>query len=132
MWRGRAGQVKPWVTWADVLTALRVPLAVAFPFVHHAGAQLRELAGRGGARSRRGQAVHGGGVSHRGAVRAAAPGRDRRRPGARHRGGARVPRRLDRAALGVYAIWDYGRAATRGGRSVTPDAAGAREEGERS
>jgi len=25
--------VKPWVTWADLLTALRVPLAVAFPFV---------------------------------------------------------------------------------------------------
>jgi len=23
------------VTWADVLTALRVPLAIAFPFVHH-------------------------------------------------------------------------------------------------
>jgi cardiolipin synthase (CMP-forming) len=26
--------VKPWVTWADLLTALRVPLAVVFPFVH--------------------------------------------------------------------------------------------------
>src|SRR2546422_6270118 len=36
------------------------------------------------------------------------------------------------AAIGLYAIWDYGRAATRGGRSVTPEAAGAREEGERS
>src|SRR5438128_11138202 len=44
MWRGRAGQVKPWVTWADVLTALRVPLAVAFPFVHHPGAQLGGVA----------------------------------------------------------------------------------------
>src|SRR5437879_5841049 len=44
MWRGRAGQVKPWVTWADVLTALRVPLAVAFPFVHHPGAQLAVVA----------------------------------------------------------------------------------------
>src|SRR5256886_15256346 len=44
MWRGRAGQVKPWVTWADVLTALRVPLAVAFPFVHHPGAQLGVVA----------------------------------------------------------------------------------------
>src|SRR5437879_13872189 len=44
MWRGRAGQVKPWVTWADVLTALRVPLAVEFPFVHHPGAQLGVVA----------------------------------------------------------------------------------------
>src|SRR3989442_15770061 len=44
MWRGRAGQVKPWVTWADVLTALRVPLAVAFPFVRHPGAQLGVVA----------------------------------------------------------------------------------------
>src|SRR5256712_11453821 len=44
MWRRRAGQVKPWVTWADVLTALRVPLAVAFPFVHHPGAQLGVVA----------------------------------------------------------------------------------------
>src|SRR3989442_5301954 len=44
MWRGRAGQVKPWVTWADALTALRVPLAVAFPFVHHPGAQLGVVA----------------------------------------------------------------------------------------
>src|SRR5712691_1853361 len=44
MWRGRAGQVKPWVTWADLLTALRVPLAIAFPFVHHPGAQLGVVA----------------------------------------------------------------------------------------
>ncbi|HVH08544.1 MAG TPA: CDP-alcohol phosphatidyltransferase family protein [Gemmatimonadales bacterium] len=26
--------MKPWVTWADLLTALRLPLAAAFPFVH--------------------------------------------------------------------------------------------------
>jgi phosphatidylglycerophosphate synthase len=32
--------VKPWVTWADLLTALRVPLALAFPFVRHPAAQL--------------------------------------------------------------------------------------------
>jgi cardiolipin synthase (CMP-forming) len=32
--------VKPWVTWADLLTGLRVPLAVAFPFVHQPAAQL--------------------------------------------------------------------------------------------
>jgi phosphatidylglycerophosphate synthase len=32
--------VKPWVTWADLLTALRVPLALAFPFVRHPGWQL--------------------------------------------------------------------------------------------
>ena len=38
--RGWEEQVKPWVTWADLLTALRVPLAVAFPFVHHPGWQL--------------------------------------------------------------------------------------------
>jgi len=28
------GQVKPWLTPADALTSLRVPLAAAFPFVH--------------------------------------------------------------------------------------------------
>ncbi len=32
--------MKPWVTWADLLTALRVPLALAFPFVRHPGWQL--------------------------------------------------------------------------------------------
>jgi len=32
--------VKPWVTWADLLTALRVPLAIAFPFVRHPAWQL--------------------------------------------------------------------------------------------
>jgi len=32
--------VKPWVTWADLLTALRVPLGIAFPFVHRPGWQL--------------------------------------------------------------------------------------------
>jgi len=32
--------VKPWVTWADLLTALRIPLAVAFPFVLQRGWQL--------------------------------------------------------------------------------------------
>src|SRR5207237_8711241 len=34
------GQVKPWVTWADLLTALRVPLGIAFPFVHRPAWQL--------------------------------------------------------------------------------------------
>src|SRR5207247_618820 len=38
--RGWEEQVKPWVTWADLLTALRVPLAVAVPFVHHPSWQL--------------------------------------------------------------------------------------------
>lgn len=28
------GQVKPWMTRADLLTALRLPLAAAFPFAH--------------------------------------------------------------------------------------------------
>jgi CDP-diacylglycerol--glycerol-3-phosphate 3-phosphatidyltransferase/cardiolipin synthase len=32
--------VKPWVKTADLLTALRIPLAVLFPFVGHAGWQL--------------------------------------------------------------------------------------------
>jgi phosphatidylglycerophosphate synthase len=32
--------VKPWVTWADLLTGLRVPLAIAFPFVHQPAARL--------------------------------------------------------------------------------------------
>ncbi|PYO41500.1 MAG: CDP-alcohol phosphatidyltransferase [Gemmatimonadetes bacterium] len=36
----REGQVKPWVTPADLLTALRLPLAAAFPFVHGAAWQL--------------------------------------------------------------------------------------------
>src|SRR5438477_509996 len=40
MGRRREGQVKPWVTWADLLTALRLPLAAAFPFVHRPAAQL--------------------------------------------------------------------------------------------
>lgn len=32
--------MNPWVTWADVLTALRIPLAVLFPFLHTVGLQL--------------------------------------------------------------------------------------------
>ncbi len=32
--------MKPWVRWADLLTALRVPLAVAFPFVREPAWQL--------------------------------------------------------------------------------------------
>src|SRR5207244_8242617 len=36
----REGQVKPWVTRADLLTALRLPLAAAFPFVHQPEWQL--------------------------------------------------------------------------------------------
>src|SRR2546430_5296625 len=36
----REGQVKPWVTRADLLTALRLPLAAAFPFVHQPMRQL--------------------------------------------------------------------------------------------
>ena len=32
--------MKPLVTWADLLTALRLPLAVAFPFVHRPALQL--------------------------------------------------------------------------------------------
>src|SRR5213078_37105 len=36
----REEQVKPWVTRADLLTALRLPLAAAFPFVHAPAWQL--------------------------------------------------------------------------------------------
>src|SRR2546421_11210413 len=36
----RERQVKPWVTRADLLTALRLPLAAAFPFVHQPEWQL--------------------------------------------------------------------------------------------
>src|SRR3989442_1683102 len=42
--RGREGQVKPWVTGADVLTALRIPLAVVFPFLRHPAGQLGAVA----------------------------------------------------------------------------------------
>src|SRR3989454_1535184 len=82
-----------------------------------AGAPLRQLAGGGGARSGRGQAVHGCGVSDGGALGPAAPDRDRGRPGARHRGGARVPRRVDRATPG-----DAAGAGRRQGRHRVPAA----------
>lgn len=36
----RDGQVKPWVTGADVVTALRLPLAALFPFVRQPAWQL--------------------------------------------------------------------------------------------
>lgn len=36
--------MKPWVTWADVLTALRIPLAVLFPFVRAPSGQLAIVA----------------------------------------------------------------------------------------
>jgi len=36
----REGQVKPWVTPADLLTALRLPLAAVFPFVQRPAWQL--------------------------------------------------------------------------------------------
>jgi len=35
--------VKPWLTWADLLTALRVPLAIAFPFARPPAWQLAVL-----------------------------------------------------------------------------------------
>ena len=37
--------MKPWVTWADLLTGLRVPLAVAFPFVPSPAWRLALVAG---------------------------------------------------------------------------------------
>src|SRR2546427_257993 len=41
---GREGQVKPWMTGADVLTALRIPVAVVFPFLRHPAGQLGAVA----------------------------------------------------------------------------------------
>ncbi len=35
--------MKPWGTWADVVTALRLPLAVLFPFVHRPGMLARRV-----------------------------------------------------------------------------------------
>lgn len=32
--------MKPWITWADALTALRIPLAIAFPFLRSPAWQL--------------------------------------------------------------------------------------------
>src|SRR2546427_329992 len=191
MWRGRAGQVKPWVTWADVLTALRVPLAVAFPFVHHPGAQLAVVAvvaatdffdgmlarrfgsSRAGAvldpvadklfmaaafltvaRSGRLHPVEIVGVLTRDIVAALAflgvwIGR---RPAAlpARAGGKAVtvcqlltlvafiadspfvrPLAWATAAIGLDAVWDHGRAATRARRSVTAAATREREEGQK-
>src|SRR3989475_9859205 len=42
--RDNAGQVKPWVTAADIATALRFPLAALFPLVHSPGWQLAIVA----------------------------------------------------------------------------------------
>src|SRR2546425_1221780 len=106
MWCGRAGQVKPWVTWADVLTALRVPLAVAFPFVHHPAAQLGVVAAVAVCQLLTLVAF----IADSSFVR---------------------PLAWATAAIGLYAIWDYGRAATRAGRSVTAAAAREREEGQK-
>src|SRR2546427_1119631 len=191
MWRGRAGQVKPWVTWADVLTALRVPLAVAFPFVHHPGAQLGVVAAvavtdffdgmlarrfgssRAGAvldpvadklfmaaafltvaRSGRLHPIEIAGVLARDIVAALAflgVGIGRRPATLPARAGGKAvtvgqlltllafipdssvvrPLGWATAAVGLYAIWDYGRAATRAGRSVTATAAGERQEGQK-
>ena len=40
MARGRVGQVKRWISAVDALTALRIPLAILFPFVHRPVLQL--------------------------------------------------------------------------------------------
>jgi len=184
--------VKPWVTWADLLTALRVPLAVAFPFVRHPGAQLGVVAAVAATDFFDGMLARRFGSSRAGAVldpvadklfmaaaflTVARSGRLHpleivgvlardivaalaflgvwigRRPATlpARAGGKAVtvcqlltlvafiadspfvrPLAWATAAIGLYAIWDYSRAATRAGRSVTPEAAGAREEGERS
>ena len=182
--------MKPWVTWADVLTALRVPLAVAFPFVHHPGAQLAVVAAVAATDFFDGMLARRFGSSRAGAVldpvadklfmaaaflTVARSGRLHpieivgvltrdivaalaflgawigRRPATlpARAGGKAVtvcqlltlvafiadsplvrPLAWATAAIGLYAIWDYGRAATRAGRSVIPEATAAREEGE--
>jgi len=168
--------VKPWVTWADLLTALRVPLAVAFPFVHHPGWQLGLVGAAAASDFFDGMLARRFGSSRAGAILdpvadklfmaaafvtvagrrllhpmeiVAVLARDivavlgslggwlLRRPVAlpARAGGKAVTvlqlltlaavvtdspyaRRLAwaTAAVGLYAIWDYGRVATRGGR----------------
>ena len=73
--------MKPWVTWADLLTGLRVPLAVAFPFVPSPAWRLALVV-----------------------AAAASDFFD-----------GMLARRLAwaTAGVGLYAIWDYGRAAAR-------------------
>jgi phosphatidylglycerophosphate synthase len=165
--------VKPWITWADALTAIRIPLALAFPFLESPVWQLGVvglaaasdvfdglLARRLGA-SRAGtvldpiadklfMAVAFLTIAHRGALHPieilAVLGRDivavlgflgswiLRRPMAlpARAGGKAVtvgqiltlaasiaesplvrPLAWSTAAVGLYAIWDYGRAAAR-------------------
>ncbi len=168
--------MKPWVTWADLLTALRVPLAVAFPFVHHPGWQLGLVGAAAASDFFDGMLARRFGSSRAGAILdpvadklfmaaafvtvagrrllhpmeiVAVLARDivavlgslggwlLRRPVAlpARAGGKAVTvlqlltlaavvtdspyaRRLAwaTAAVGLYAIWDYGRVATRGGR----------------
>src|SRR6266566_3774376 len=66
----REGQVKPWVTRADLLTALRLPLAAAFPFVHQPEWQLALVgaAADPAAGPRRWQGGHGAAAAHVGGV----------------------------------------------------------------
>src|SRR6266700_3047194 len=118
--RGRGGQVKPWVTRADVLTALRVPLALLFPFLRHPAWQLGAVAVAAasdffdGVLARRFGSSRVGGILDPVADKlfmAAAfltlAGRGLLHP-------IEILGVLTRdlvAALGLYAIWDYGRAA---------------------
>jgi len=60
--------VKPWVTWADLLTALRVPLAAAFPFVHQPRWQLGLVAAAGASDLLDGMLARRWGDSRTGAV----------------------------------------------------------------
>ena len=106
--QGRDG----WTT-ADLLSAVRIPLAIAFPFVverrapgaagrgrrersarRPARAPVRQLGARGGDRPRGRQAVHGVGVRRRGVERPARVVRDPRRAAARPGGDDRVRRHL--------------------------------------
>jgi CDP-diacylglycerol---glycerol-3-phosphate 3-phosphatidyltransferase len=60
--------VKPWVTPADVLTSLRVPLAIAFPFVREPAEQLLIVAAAAGSDFFDGMLARRFGASRAGAV----------------------------------------------------------------
>jgi CDP-diacylglycerol---glycerol-3-phosphate 3-phosphatidyltransferase len=60
--------VKPWVTPADVLTSLRVPLAIAFPFVRNPAGQLVIVAVAAGSDFFDGMLARRFGASRAGAV----------------------------------------------------------------
>src|SRR6266705_258790 len=107
--RGREGQVKPWMTGADVLTALRIPLAVVFPFLRHPVEQLGAVAVAAASDFFDGVLARRFGSSRAGAVLDTVA--DKLFLVAAIAGSSLVrPLAWATAAIGLYAIWDYGRA----------------------